>query len=91
MTDACHGSSPITTATASDFELHAYLDGELAADRIAAVEARLLVDVDARILLKSLAVQRRALDQYFALPHSSPKTHELIERVLSWPDPEIEA
>jgi anti-sigma factor RsiW len=65
-----------------DADLHAYLDGELAADAVPSVEARLTADVEARILLKSLTIQRQALQSKYPLPDTCPKTKAMMDAVL---------
>lgn len=63
--------------------VHAYLDGELSPLQAADVEARLIQDTSARILIKSLSVQRDALQDTYKLPLNCPKTQALIDRVLA--------
>jgi anti-sigma factor RsiW len=66
-----------------DAEFHAYLDGELAASLVEAVEARLHVDIEARILMKSLMVQRDALQSKYRVLDDCPKTRAWMDAVLS--------
>jgi hypothetical protein len=43
----------------NDLELHAFLDGELPADRVAQVECRLRVDLSARVVVKAMWCKNR--------------------------------
>lgn len=74
-----------TAPAAENADLHAYLDGELAGDALPALEARLACDIKARILLKSLTIQRQALQSKYPLPDDCPKTHAMVEAVLRPP------
>jgi anti-sigma factor RsiW len=65
-----------------DADLHAYLDGELTTAAIPTVEARLSADIEARILMKSLEIQRDALQSKFPLPDACPKTKAMVDAVL---------
>jgi anti-sigma factor RsiW len=65
-----------------DSDLHAYLDGELAPAAVPGVEARLDSDIEARILVKSLEIQREALHSTYPLPDMCPKTRAMIDAVL---------
>jgi anti-sigma factor RsiW len=65
-----------------DADLHAYLDGELAPAAVPTVEARLNADTEARIVMKSLEVQRDALQSKYPLPDKCPKTKAMIDAVL---------
>lgn len=67
-----------------DADLHAYLDGELAAGALPDVEARLRADTDARILVASLTGQLEALQSKFPLPNDCPKTKAMVDNVLAW-------
>lgn len=62
--------------------LNAYLDGELSAADVARVEALLASDASARVLLKSLTVQREALARRYTLPIDCPITQALMAKVL---------
>jgi anti-sigma factor RsiW len=65
-----------------DADLHAYLDGELAPAAVPSVEARLSADMEARILMKSLEIQREALQSKYPLPDKCPKTKAMMDAVL---------
>jgi anti-sigma factor RsiW len=71
---------PIPTADSAT--LNAYLDGELSEDDVGRVEAQLTSDVGARVLLKSLTVQREALATRYTLPVDCPVTKALMAKVL---------
>ena len=75
-------SQAADTPFIKDADLHAYLDGELAPAAVPTVEARLSTDTQARILMKSLEVQRDALQSKFPLPETCPKTKAMIDAVL---------
>ena len=76
--------SPNTTDAPfiKDAELHAYLDGELPAKSLPDVEARLVADAHARVLVASLTAQREALQTKFPLPDDCPKTKAMVDGVL---------
>jgi hypothetical protein len=70
----------------NDLELHAFLDGELPADRVAQVECRLRVDLLARVVVKAMLVQKSALLERFLIPNDCPKSRALADRVLGATD-----
>lgn len=72
-----------------DVYLHAYLDGELSEAEAREVEVRLATDAKARVLVASLAAQRNALAQKYALPLDCPKTNAMAARVLAAPPPTV--
>ena len=47
------------------------------------VEARLIADAGARVLITSLTVQRNALQSKYPLPDLCPKTQAMIDKVLA--------
>ncbi len=87
--------TPSTAKTATGFteinqDLHAYVDGELPIERVPLVEARMLADPQARVLVKALHVQRAALQNHYKLASDCPRTRALLALVERWPGDGIE-